>query len=155
MIDAGIGANSANDPAYDIGNSIKFESDNTESLTKSQTASNRRTWTVSFWFKRTEINSALQYVFEAGVNGSTLLSLFINGTTDWRIYEYVSGSRNIAFYSTASLSDPSAWYHLVIACDTTQGTAANRFKIYLVIFFGRLCPYLTLSINKSWAYKFW
>ena len=117
--------------SYDIGNSIKFESDNTESLTKSQTASNRKTWTLSFWFKRTEINDALQYVFQSVVNSSTTLDLFINGTTDWRIYEYVSGSRNIAFYSTASLSDPSAWYHLVIACDTTQGTAANRFKIYL------------------------
>jgi len=117
--------------SYDIGNSIKFESDNTESLTKSQTASNRRTWTLSLWFKRTEINDALQYVFQSVVNSSTTLDLFINGTTDWRIYEYVSGSRNIAFYSTASLSDPSAWYHLVIACDTTQGTAANRFKIYL------------------------
>jgi|TARA_B110000858_G_scaffold51519_1_gene59671 hypothetical protein len=117
--------------AYEIGNSIKFESDNTESLTKSQTASNRKTWTVSFWFKRTEINSALQYVFEAGSSGSTLLSLFINGTTDWRIYDYVSGSRKLGFFSTASLSDPSAWYHIVLACDTTQGTAANRFKIYL------------------------
>ena len=52
--------------AYEIGNSIKFESANTESLTKSQTASNRRTWTVSFWFKRTKVDSALQYVFEAG-----------------------------------------------------------------------------------------
>ena len=88
--------------AYEIGNSIKFESDNTESLTKSQTASNRKTWTVSFWFKRTEINSALQYVFEAGSSGSTLLSLFINGTTDWRIYDYVSGSRKLGFFSTAS-----------------------------------------------------
>jgi hypothetical protein len=118
--------------SYDIDNSIKFESANTESLTKSQTASNRRTWTLSFWFKRTKVDSALQYVFEAGVNGSTLFSgPIINGTTDWRIYEYVSGSRNLAFHSTVPLRDPSAWYHLVIACDTTQSDAANRFKIYL------------------------
>jgi len=117
--------------SYDIDNSIKFESANTESLTKSQTASNRRTWTLSFWFKRTKVDPALQYVFEAGENGSTLLSLFINGTSDWRIYEYVSGSRNLAFFSTVPLRDSSAWYHIVIACDTTQSDAANRFKIYL------------------------
>jgi len=119
------------DTAYEIGNSIKFETANTESLTKSQTASNRRTWTVSFWFKKTKVDSALQYIFEAGINSSTLLSLFVNGTTDWRIYEYVSGSRNLAFYSTSPLRDSAAWYHIVIACDTTQSTAANRFKIYL------------------------
>ena len=117
--------------AYEIGNSCKFESANTESLTKSQTASNRRTWTVSFWFKRTKGGTGLQYVFEAGVNGSTLLSLFINGTTDWRIYDYVSGSRKLGFFSTSPLNDASAWYHMVIACDTTQSSAADRFKIYL------------------------
>jgi len=116
---------------YDIGNSCKFESANTESLTKSQTASNRRTWTLSFWFKRTKVDSALQYVFEAGSSGSTLLSLFINGTSDWRIYEYVSGARKLGFYSTTQLNDPAAWYHMVIACDTTQSSAADRFKIYL------------------------
>ena len=117
--------------SYEIGNSIKFESANTESLTKSQTASNRRTWTVSFWFKKTKVDSALQYIFEAGSSSSTLLSLFVNGTTDWRIYEYVSGSRNLAFYSTSPLRDSAAWYHIVIACDTTQSTAADRFRIYL------------------------
>ena len=131
MIDAGIGANSANDPAYDIGNSIKFESANTESLTKSQTASNRRTWTVSFWFKKTKVDSATQYIFEAGSSGSNLFSLFINGINDWRIYEYVSGARKLGFYSTTQLNDPAAWYHMVIACDTTQSSAADRFKIYL------------------------
>ena len=116
---------------YDIDNSLKFESANVESLTKSQTASNRKTWTVSFWFKRTKMDSALQYVFEAGLSGSTLFSVFINGTTDWRLYEYVSNSRKLAFHSTAPLNDPSAWYHLVMACDTTQSVATDRFKIYL------------------------
>ena len=32
---------------------------------------------------------------------------------------------------TAQLRDPSAWYHIVLAVDTTQATAANRVKFYI------------------------
>jgi len=117
--------------SYDIDNSIKFETANTESLTKSQTASNRKTWTLSFWFKRTKVDADLQYTFQANVNSSTVFDIVLNGITDWRISDYASGSRSLAFYSTVPLRDASAWYHLVVACDTTQGTEANRFKVYL------------------------
>ena len=116
---------------YDIDNSVKFESANTESLTKSQTASNRKTWTLSFWFKRTKVNADLQYTFQANVSSSTVFDIMLNGTTDWRISDYTSGSRSLAFYSTVPLRDASAWYHLVVACDTTQSTSTDRFKIYL------------------------
>ena len=27
--------------------------------------------------------------------------------------------------------DTSAWYHIVLACDTTQATASNRLKLYV------------------------
>ena len=30
---------------------------------------------------------------------------------------------------TLKFRDTSAWYHLVVALDTTQGTAANRLKV--------------------------
>ena len=116
---------------YEIDNSIKFETANTESLTKSQTASNRKTWTLSFWFKRTKVDTDLQYTFQANVSSSTVFDIVLNGITDWRISDYTSGSRSLAFYSTVPLRDASAWYHLVVACDTTQSTEANRFKIYL------------------------
>jgi hypothetical protein len=33
--------------------------------------------------------------------------------------------------TAAVLRDPSAWYHLVFALDTTQATASDRFKIYI------------------------
>jgi hypothetical protein len=33
--------------------------------------------------------------------------------------------------TTQKFRDPSAWYHIVIAFDTTQGTASNRIKIYV------------------------
>ena len=118
---------------YEIGNSINFESGNTESLTKSQTASNRKTWTLSWWFKRTKIDTDLQYLFHANVSSGNEFYLVINGTSDFRIDDYASGAQ-IRFHSGGSgesFRDPAAWYHVVIACDTTQSTEANRFKVYI------------------------
>jgi len=38
---------------------------------------------------------------------------------------------NYRNFSTLKLRDTSAWYHLVVALDTTQSTAANRLKVWL------------------------
>ena len=34
-------------------------------------------------------------------------------------------------YMAASYRDPSAWYHIVVAMDTTQATATDRIKVYI------------------------
>jgi len=117
-------------PDYDIDHSIKFETDNTESLTKSQTASNRRTWTYSFWFKKTDPD-AFQYLLHANVSSGSEFVVMFNGGTDYRISDHSGNTRKIAFHSTVPLNDTAAWYHMVIACDTTQSTSTDRFKVYL------------------------
>ena len=33
--------------------------------------------------------------------------------------------------TNAKYRDTSAWYHVVVRCDTTQGTAANRSKLWV------------------------
>ena len=33
--------------------------------------------------------------------------------------------------SFVKFRDPSAWYHIVVAIDSTQGTASNRVKVYV------------------------
>ena len=51
---------------YDIDNSLKLESDNAEYLdNRHHTAGNRRTWTLSFWIKRTELGTA-QKPYDSG-----------------------------------------------------------------------------------------
>jgi hypothetical protein len=37
----------------------------------------------------------------------------------------------MAFLTTRVFRDTSAWYHIVVAVDTTQGTESNRVKIYV------------------------
>jgi hypothetical protein len=36
-----------------------------------------------------------------------------------------------AFETTQVFRDPSAWYHIVLAIDTTQSTASNRVRVYV------------------------
>jgi hypothetical protein len=41
------------------------------------------------------------------------------------------GDDSVRVATVGLFRDPSAWYHIVFAIDTTQGTASNRVKIYV------------------------
>jgi hypothetical protein len=114
---------------YDIDNSLKLEADNSERLYKTPSgAGNRRTFTISFWTKRTEINGVKQYLFEAGNSDSNTdrftLRFGIGDTFDIQ-------SQSTWLITNRVFRDTSAWYHFVIKVDTTDGTAANRIKLYV------------------------
>jgi hypothetical protein len=57
----------------------------------------------------------------------------VNFNTDDRVDFIckVSGSNIIRKQPTRQLRDPSAFYHVVVAVDTTLGTAADRCKVYI------------------------
>ena len=115
---------------YDIDNSLKFEPDNSEYLGKTPTSSgNRRTFTISMWIKRTEIGID-SYLMEAGdgdFNQSDRTLIKFDATDNFR---FGGGS---AYQRTTNrvFRDTSAWYHIVMAVDTTNGTASNRLKLYV------------------------
>ena len=117
---------------YDIDNSLKLESDNTERVNKASgtisSAGNRRTFTISFWTKRTEINGVKQYLFEAGNSDSDTDRFTLRfGTAD--TFDIQSSSTWLI--TNRYFRDTSAWYHFVIKVDTTDSTAANRIKLYV------------------------
>jgi hypothetical protein len=117
---------------YNIEHSVKFEENNTEGMYAQPTAvGNRRTWTVSAWFKRTEITRASTYmpIVQAQV-GSETGSIYINATDHIMVDVGYGGTRN-RMQTKAVYRDTSAWYHIVWRVDTTQGTAANRNRVYI------------------------
>jgi hypothetical protein len=67
--------------------------------------------------------------FSAGTNGNNFTALAWNNNNLF-FQNYTSGSQ-VTATSTAVFRDPSAWYHVVLAIDTTQATAADRAKIYV------------------------
>ena len=117
---------------YEIDNSLKLESNNTERVNKAagtiSGAGNRRTFTISFWTKRTEINGVKQYLFEAGNSDSNTDRFTLRfGTGD----TFDIQSQNTWLVTNRRFRDTAAWYHFVIKVDTTDGTAANRIKLYV------------------------
>ena len=90
-------------------------------------AGNRKTYTLSFWIKRSSATVA-QYFFHAAAgesNPQTAIEMNTNGTISFW------DSASIMVTPIASLNDISSWYHIVIAVDTTQSTASNRVKFYV------------------------
>jgi len=116
------GANSLT-AAYDVENSLRFPGESAE-LTREQDAGNRKTWTCSFWLKDNASTSKKPFW---GTPSEGDFFFMNNNKLNFQ-HEGSSGS-NLS--TVRLLRDPSAWYHLVIASDTTQGTAANRFKLYI------------------------
>jgi hypothetical protein len=113
---------------YDIDNSVKLEHANNEWFyNASPTAGNRRTYTFSFWVKRTEIGtvnaSGNQFVIGQGQHGR----MYFGG--DFFQYRFDDGHdcRNVS----RKFRDTSAWYHFVVAVDTNQLTSSNRVKLYV------------------------
>ena len=122
---------------YDIDNSLKLEADNSEYLIKTNDAgTNRKTFTVSMWFKRTELANDYMQLWQGGVFGEATRMGFYGGTPKEAIWVDVGGGTgntgaDYRSYSVQVARDTSAWYHIVLAVDTTQSTAADRLKVWL------------------------
>jgi len=93
---------------------------------------NRKTFTISFWMKRSKIGSN-QKVFTAGVSATEGGIQFSGGTGNdgLQIYEYSSSAYQFQIDTNRLFRDTNAWYHIVVAFDTTQSTASNRVKLYV------------------------
>jgi len=122
---------------FNIDNSLKLEANNTEIIYRAnESGTNRKTFTASVWFKRTELGVA-QEVWHGGRNGEMvgMGMLTYSGFTDQLWVDIGGGSGNTGTLyrsaSTQKIRDTSAWYHMVLAVDTTQSTAANRMKVWL------------------------
>ncbi len=112
---------------YELEQSLKSDKARNTSLTKTfASAGNRRTFTFSCWVKPCK-SETTGWLFEGGDADSDGNRAFLRLETNVRFAE----SAGQEFTTDAALRDPSAWYHLLLAVDTTQGTSSNRIKFYI------------------------
>ena len=86
-------------------------------------------FTVSCWVKRSGIG-ATGALWGSGSSTTDGCDLFMQ-TNGELGFESWDTSVNPKVITTRKLRDSSGWYHIVLAIDTTQGTAANRVKMYI------------------------
>ena len=119
----------AEDAGYAIERSVRFNSSDSAYLSKNfASAGNRKTWTWAGWYKISNIPSSGAYgFFSCQTDNHCLRQPFGSATLD-----FLNASASQYRLTTSQVfRDPSAWYHIILAWDTTQVTASNRVKIYI------------------------
>jgi len=116
---------------YFLGQSLRFRSSASAYLSRTPTtAGNQKTWTWSGWIKRGNVSSS-QFIFEAGTTANETNRIYIDSSGRLNFQTIVSSVEISSLITTALYRDPSAWYHIIFAVDTTQATSSNRVKIYV------------------------
>ena len=117
---------------YEISNSLRFNDGDSPSLARTPSSEgNRDTFTISCWFKRGVIGTRQFIINSWGGSTNDYAQIEINTSDKIVIQNIVSNSQQLDLRTNRVFRDPSAWYHIVLAVDSTQGTASNRAKFYV------------------------
>ena len=113
---------------YEVANSLRFDDGSSDYLTKSfgTTQTSTAKFTVSVWVKRCTLGTR-QSIFAAYSGGAAGDDLEFE-TDDTLSY---NGSGAGANTTSAKFRDVSAWYHIVLARDSSASGASNQVKIYV------------------------
>jgi hypothetical protein len=115
---------------YDINNSLRFRRSASAYLNRTPASSgSQTTWTYSTWFKRGALGSDQILITAGATNNDTNCYITSSDKIYW--FNRAGGTMNGIKETTQVFRDPSAWYHIILVWDTTQGTASNRMKIYV------------------------
>lgn len=114
---------------YTVARSLRFNSADSAYLSRTPGGAGARTkWTWSGWVKRAAFGS-VQGIFGCGTGSSDTDYLYLAFSSSDQII--VSGGTTTFRVTSAVYRDPAAWYHIVLAVDTTQGTANSRIRLYV------------------------
>jgi len=116
------------------------------------TSTDNKKFTFSSWVKRDNISSS-HTIFGVDTDSSNYIFLRWKSNGDLQFSSNVLGTGEIAFVTDRVFRDESAWYHIVVAVDSTLSTASDRVKIYINgIRETSFSTSTTPAINKAFAF---
>ena len=117
---------------YQISRSVRLRSSASAYFSRTPAgAGNRKTWTWSGWVKRGDLTGD-QRLFEAYAGTTSWSMIAFDATAQGLRFDHrVAGTIGYNAITSAIFRDPSAWYHIVTAVDTTLSTATDRVKLYV------------------------
>ncbi len=114
--------------AYEISNSLRFADGYLNRTTS--TATSDKKLTLSFWLKNGGFGTDRKIIAKYA-DGNNRFYVDVSSAGNLRTNAVIGGTNSFTMITDRVLLDHSAWMHIVLAFDTTQGTAANRIKIYV------------------------
>ena len=128
-----LGANTES-AAYEISNSARFVDDASGHLTREfdqDPTGNRKTFTLSFWVKRSGLDVNQAVVSASTTNNFNDKVVGFRSTDAIEVNNVASGSDAVQIVTNRLFRDVSAWYHIVVGIDTTQSSLADGVKFYV------------------------
>jgi hypothetical protein len=121
---------------YNLTRSLRFRNSASAYLNRTPaSAGNRQKFTFSFWIKRGLLTYNYARLYSGGNYGTAFVQYTIFAINNNDVFSIESGqyggASDWSLLYPAVFRDPSAWYHVVVAFDTTQATDTNRVKIYV------------------------
>jgi hypothetical protein len=115
---------------YQISRSVRLRSSASANLncTYSGTGTSATIKTLSMWVKRGSLGSSVRL---ANSNAAAATTTYLQFDAADTLTFNFQGASSTLLTTTQVFRDPSAWYHIVLAIDTTQATSSNRVKIYV------------------------
>ena len=128
-----LGANSVS--GYTVKNSLRFNSGSSDYLSRTPASTtNRRTFTFSGWVKRgnSGVDTTILGTSDTTAALYNLFAIRFTSADEFRVSQSDNtGGVALGGSTNALYRDPSAWYHIVVAIDTTQASSSNGFKCYI------------------------
>mgnify|MGYP003122320047 CR=1 FL=1 len=130
-----LGTNSIKDTGFNIDDSCRFNSGDSAKMGKtfSSDSNSRTTWTVSAWVKRSKLGATQDVVAAFRSTDGKQTDIIRFESDDELAYwgTHTNGAPNANLNTSRKFRDTNAWYHICVRVDTTQGTAADRVRIYV------------------------
>ena len=128
-----LGTNSIKDTGYNVANSCRFNDGDSSYLSQSTSSSTGKIFTLSFWMKKsTDSSTGIIFIMSSDSVSHNYIEIATKSANGLDVQlKNGSGGTFLRRKLNRLFRDFSAWMHVCIRFDSTNGTAGNRLRIYV------------------------